>query len=190
MWVSIYSGSVIYQKPKSSMLPGLDVTTNASCTNCRRWMVVGYQVKGNIVCFLLWKYFPILRTVFPQSEFQYSPSHLKYQKSIMLTNLDVSTNARCIKRGGWKAAGYHVKDNIVFYLLTKYLSVLTSRVCQSDFDSILVIWRSVGKVAQEYILTSIFPRIPDARTAATKWLPTLIRKKLFAYISWKSTVCL
>ena len=49
--------------------------------------------------------------------------------------------------------------------------------------------RSVGKAAQEYTLTSIFPRTPDSQTAAAKWLPTLIGKKILYYIRWKTHSC-
>ena len=42
--------------------------------------------------------------------------------------IDVSKNAKCTICRGWKAAGYQMKGNIVFNLLTKYLSIVTSRM--------------------------------------------------------------
>ena len=42
-------------------------------------------------------------------------------------NIGVSKNAICTICRGWMAAGYQRKGNIVFYQLTKYLSILTSR---------------------------------------------------------------
>ena len=41
----------------------------------------------------------------------------------MLRDLDVSTNARCLNCRGWTASVFHVKGNIVIYLLTKYLLI-------------------------------------------------------------------
>ena len=42
-------------------------------------------------------------------------------------NIDVSKNAICPICRGWMAAGYQMKGNVAFYLLTKYFSIITSR---------------------------------------------------------------
>ena len=44
---------------RARMHPNIDVSQYAICTACRGWMAAGYQVKGNIVFYLLRKYFSI-----------------------------------------------------------------------------------------------------------------------------------
>ena len=40
--------------------PDIDVSKNAICTICRGWMAAGYQMKGNIVFYLLMEYLSLL----------------------------------------------------------------------------------------------------------------------------------
>ena len=115
---------------QSNILPDVDVSTNARCTNCRGWMAAGYQMKGNIVLYLLKKYLSILTSRLSAICLWFNPCHLEMRWQVrarMNTNINVSQNARCTSCHGWMAAGSQMKGNIVFYLLTKYFSNLTSR---------------------------------------------------------------
>ena len=51
----------------------------------------------------------------------------EHGRSRIHPDIDVSKYAICTICRGWMAAGYQMKGNIVFYLLMKYVSRLTSR---------------------------------------------------------------
>ena len=57
-------GTGLVRVHQSNILPDLDVSTNAKCTNCRGWMAAGYQMKDSIVVYLLMKYLLLLTSRF------------------------------------------------------------------------------------------------------------------------------
>ena len=110
--------------------PDIDVSKNAICTICRGLMAAGYQMKGNIVFYLLMKYVLILASRFSAIRLWLNSCHMGicwHDCSRIHPDVDVSKNAICTICRSWMAAGYQTKGNIVFYLLMKYLSLLTSR---------------------------------------------------------------
>ena len=109
--------------------PDIDVSKNAICAICRDWMAAGYQMKGNIVFYLLMKYVSLLTSRFSAICLWLNSCHMGicwHDCSRIQPDIDVSKNAICTIRRGWMAAGYQMKGNIVFYLLMKYFSILTS----------------------------------------------------------------
>ena len=145
---------------RESIHPNIDVSKNAISTICRGWMAAGYQMKGNIVFYLLMKYVLILASRFSairlwlnSCERQYcflsadeilfnfnQPFYgnmsltenfsfgrcVSYGREYIHPDIDVSKNAICTFCRGWMAVGYQIRGNIVFYLLTRYCSILTS----------------------------------------------------------------
>ena len=94
-------------------------------------MAAGYQVKGNIVCYLLTKYFSILTSRLSATCLWLNSCHMGmcwHDSARIRPNIDVSKNTIYPICRGWMAAGYQMKGNIVFYLLTKYLSNITCQV--------------------------------------------------------------
>ena len=72
-----------------------------------------------------------------------------------------------------------MKGNIVFYLLMKYLSLLTSRFFHNiSLTEVLSFGGCVDMVVQEYILISMFPSTPYAQSAAAEWLRGIKRKAI------------
>ena len=107
-------------------------------------MAAGYQMKGNIVFYLLIKYVSLLTSRFSTICLWLNSCHVGmcwHDCSRTHPDIDVSKNAICSICRGWMTAGYQMKANIVFYLLMKYFSLLTSRFWQYVFNWSLVIWR-------------------------------------------------
>ena len=74
--------------------PDIDVSKNAICTICRGWMAAGYQMKGNIVFYLLMKYVSLLTSRFSTICLQLKSSHLE----VVLTWLFKNTSwYRCFQ---------------------------------------------------------------------------------------------
>ena len=111
--------------------PNIDNSKNAIYPICRGLMAAGCQVKGNIVCYLLTKYFSILTSRFSAICFGLNNScHMGkcwHDCARIHPNIDNSKNAIYPICRVWMAAGYQMKGNIDFYLLTKYVSNITSR---------------------------------------------------------------
>ena len=110
--------------------PDIDVSKYAICTICRGWMTAGYQMKGNIVFYLLMKYVSLLTSRFAAICLWLNSCHQGicwHDCSRIQPDIDVSKNAICTICRSWMAAGYQIKGNIVFYLLMKYYSLFTSR---------------------------------------------------------------
>ena len=129
---------------RSRIHPDIDVSKYAICTICRGWMAAGYQMKGNIVFYLLMKYVSLLTSRFSPICLSLNSCHMGicwHDCSRIQPDIDVSKNAICTICRGWMAAGYQMIYNIVFYLLMKYFSLLTSRFRQYVINWSLVIWR-------------------------------------------------
>ena len=110
--------------------PNIDVSKNAICTICRGWMAAGYQIKGNIVLYLLTKYCSIFMSRFSVICLLINSCHMGmcwHDCARIHPNIDVYKNAIYPICRGWMAAGYQMKSNIVFYQLTTYFSNITSR---------------------------------------------------------------
>ena len=124
-----YREVVSYIKIKIKYVPFLDVSTDARWTNCRGWMDAGYQVKGDIVFYLLTKYLSIFKSRLAEWLLWLNSCHMGmcwHDRARILPNIDVFKNAICPICRGWMAAGYQMKGNTVLHQLTKYLSILTS----------------------------------------------------------------
>ena len=83
-----------------------------------------------IVCYLLTKYFSILTSRFSAISLWLNSCHMGmcwHDCARIHPNIDNSRNAIYPICRGWMAAGYQMKGNIVFYLLRKYFSNITSR---------------------------------------------------------------
>ena len=93
-------------------------------------MAAGYQVKGNIVSYLLTKYFSISTSRFSAISLWLNSCHMGmcgHDCARIHSFIDNSRNAIYTICRDWMAAGYQMKVNIVFYLMTKYFSNITSR---------------------------------------------------------------
>ena len=147
-WQYVFNWSLVIWRlcwhGRARIHPNIDVSKKAICTICRGWMAAGYQTKGSIVFYLLMKYFALLTSRFRQYVFNWSLVIWRlcwHGRARIHPDIDVSKNAICTICRGWTAAGYQMKGNIVFYLLMKYFSLLTSRFRQYVFNWNLVIWR-------------------------------------------------
>ena len=101
-------------------------------------MAAGYQLKGNIVCYQLTKYFKILTSRFSAISLWLNSCHMGmcwHDCARIHPNIDNSRNAIYPICRGWMAAGYQMKGNIVFYLLTKHF-LACSRACASKVFSL------------------------------------------------------
>ena len=172
----------------SRIQPDIDVSKNATCTICRGWMAAGYQMKGNIVFYLLMKYLSLLTSRFRQYVFNWSLVIWRlcwHGRARIHPDIDVSKNATCTICRGWMTAGHQMKGNIVFYLLMKYFSLLTSRFSHNmSLTKVLSFGGCVDMVVQEYILISMFPRTPYAQSAAAEWLRGIKWKAILFSICW------
>ena len=91
--------------------------------------IIGYNIV--IGCkYLLTKYFSILTSRFSAISLWLNSCHMWicwHDCARIHPNIDNSKNAIYPICRGWMAAGYQMKGNIVFYLLTKHFSNITSR---------------------------------------------------------------
>ena len=125
-----YRRGVTYIKIRMYMLPFLDISKNAIYPIFRGWMAAGHQMKGSIVFYLLTKYFSNITIRFSAIYIWLNSCHMGmcwHGCARIHPNIDVSKNALYPICCGWMAAGHQMKGNVVFYLLTKYFSIITSR---------------------------------------------------------------
>ena len=145
-------------------------------------------MKGNIFFYLLMKYVSLLTSRFSAICLWPNSCHMGicwHDCSRIQPDVDVSKNATCTICRGWMAAGYQMKGNIVFYLLMKYFSLLTSRLSHNmSLTKVLSFGGCVDMVVQEYILISMFPRTPYAQSAAAEWLRGIKWRAILLSICW------
>ena len=149
-----------------------------------------YQIKGNIVLYLLTKYCSILTSRFSVICLWLNSCHMGmcwHDCAGIHPDIDVSKNAIYPISRGWMAAGYQMNGNIVFYLLTLYFSNITSRFS--------AMWVSIktGRVIyqnenQACSLIAMFPGTPDAQTAAAKSPRGITWKAILFAICWRNIV--
>ena len=152
-------------------------------------MAAGYQVNSNIVSYLLTKYFSILTSRFSAISLWLNSCHMWicwHDCARIHPNIDNSKNAIYPICRGWMAAGYQMKGNIVFYLLTKYFSNITSRFFRNEsfnIDRFCHISKSESRI---WYIFAMFPGTPDAQTAAAKWLRGIKWKAILFAICWRN----
>ena len=152
-------------------------------------MAAGYQVKGNIVCYQLTKYFLSLTSRFPAISLWLNSCHMGicwHDCARIHPNINNSRNAIYPICRGWMAAGYQMKGNIVFCLMTKYFFKYNEpffRNASFNIDRLCHKTKSESLIC--YVL-SMFPGTPDAQTAAAKWLPGSKWKAILFAICWRN----
>ena len=89
---------------RARILPNIDVSTNASYTNCCDQMAAGFQVNWNFVFSALAKYLSILTSRFSTKCLWIKLVHVRYYRFRMLPNYDGFNNVTIKNRCGKMAA--------------------------------------------------------------------------------------
>ena len=142
-------------------------------------MTAGYQMKGNIVFYLLMKYVSLLTSCFSAICLWLNSCHMGIcwlDCSRMQPDIDVSKNAIFTITNERQycflpADEIFVTFNEPFFRNMSLTEVLSFGGC-------------VDMVVQEYILISMFPRTPYAQSAAAEWLRGNKCKAISFSICW------
>ena len=150
-------------------------------------MAAGHQVKGNIVCYLLTKYFSILTSRFSAISLWLNSCHMGmcwHDCARIHPNIDNSRNAIYPICRGRMAAGYErqycfLSAEKIFF---KYNEPFF-RNASFNIDRLCHTSKSESRICYFF---SMFPATSDAQTAAAKWLRGINWKAILFAISWRN----
>ena len=152
-------------------------------------MAAGYQVKGNIICYQLTKYFLSLTSRFSAIFLWLNSCQMGmcwHDCARIHPNIDNSRNAIYPICRGWMAAGYRMKGNIVFYPMTKYFFKYNEPFFRNASFNIDRLCHKTKSESRIWYFFSMFPGTPDAQTAAAKWLRGSKWKAILFAICWRN----
>ena len=113
--------------------------------------------------------------------------HISKSKSSMLPYLDVSTDARCTKLPRLNSCGVSRERQYCFLSAGEIIFNFNAPFYGNmSLTEVLSFWGCVGMVVQESILISMFPRTPNAQSAAAEWVRGIKWKAVLFSICWRN----